>query len=582
MARDLDDGAGGHVFSTNSGTGTTLDGKTDFPFAGCGLSLLRSHVVPANTASATDTPGTYESSIMQLAQARGARVWSTQWTPATGFKNTNDLYDSLPITNPVNGGSYLGSGNNVANLNYASQLANYVASMKNSYGVNLYALSIQNEPDASVNTYEACQWTGAQFHDFVTNLYSALAAKGVGSTKIILPESESWGSNPGLYTPTLSDPNASATVSIIANHNYVGDNATGDLTAPAALAVPGKTLWETEVSQFGAFDGSITNAVYWAGRIHQFMTAAQANAWHFWWLLGSGPDNETLTDSNGVPAKRMYALGQFAQFVRPNYYRINVGNNTGSAQVSAYKDTLSPAFALVAINSGLTVATQLFVFTNFTAAAVTPWITSGSLSLTNLAVVAVSNGAFAYPLPALSVVTFVGQALNAIPPPLTPVANQSVNAGATLTLTNRAADANVPPLTLTFSLLTGPSNAVLTTLSGTNALFTWRPPVRQANTTNAVSVIVSDNGTPSLSATNTFTVLVNPLAPTIVSSISTSAGQVNLRVNGSPGPDFTLLTSTNLINWQALFKTNPPALPVTLTDTDFSNAARFYRIQLGP
>ncbi len=61
-----------------------------------------------------------------------------------------------------------------------------------SQGINLYAISVQNEPDASVNTYDACQWTGAQIHDFATNLFSALAAKGVGSTKIILPESQNW------------------------------------------------------------------------------------------------------------------------------------------------------------------------------------------------------------------------------------------------------------------------------------------------------------------------------------------------------------------------------------------------------
>jgi len=168
---------------------------------------------------------------MQMAQARGARVWSTPWTPPPGFKSNNGPY----------GGTYLGSGNNPTNLAYASQLANYVASMESSYYINLYALSVQNEPDANVTTYEACVWNGTQIHDFITNLYNALTARGVGSTRIVIPESESWTSNPGLYAPTLGDGGAAADASIIANHNYVANNAVGDTAAPAALSVSGKT-----------------------------------------------------------------------------------------------------------------------------------------------------------------------------------------------------------------------------------------------------------------------------------------------------------------------------------------------------
>jgi len=47
----------------------------------------------------------------------------------------------------------------------------------------------------------------------------------------------------------------------------------------------GKPLWETEVSTFDSYDGSISNALYWAGQIHDFLTVDQVNAWHFWWLM---------------------------------------------------------------------------------------------------------------------------------------------------------------------------------------------------------------------------------------------------------------------------------------------------------
>ena len=560
-------------FSTNSGSGISLDGKTNFLFNGIGLSLLRNHIAYAGSTVPSATPGTVETGIMQMAQARGARVWSSPWTPPPGFKSNGG----------PNGGNYLGSGNNLTNLAYASQLANYVSSMKNNYGINIYALSLQNEPDAAVTTYEACVWTGTQFHDFVTNLYNALVVRGLAGTKIILPESQNWTGNSDLYTPTLNDPAAAAEVSIIANHDYVVDNVSGDTATPAAPSVSGKTVWETEVSQIGgSYDASINNAIYWAGRIHLYMTAAQANAWHYWWLIPLNPDNEGLTDTNGIPAKRMYALGQFSKFVRPNYYRINVANNTGSTLVSAYKDSVSQNFAIVAINSSSSTVTQSFNLANFTATSLTPWVTSSNLSIASQAVVNVTNSAFAYTLPPLSMVTFAGQALNTTGPNSLPIANQSVNAGVQLFATNLVADQNVPPLSLTFSLLNGPVNSTLAPLASTSAVFKWRPLVSQAGTTNSVSIVASDNGTPSLSATNTFNITVNPLTQPTIGAVSISPGQINLPINGPSGPDYTVLTSTNLASWQPLFTTNSPAMPFTLMDTNLNNAARFYRIQIGP
>jgi len=456
--------------------------------------------------------------------------------------------------------------------------------------VRIYAISVQNEPDASVTNYEACQWSGQQIHDFVTNLHNALVSKGVGSTKIIIPESENWSSKPGLFTPTLNDPNSAAAVSIIANHDYVANNQVGDLTIPAQLSTSTNASWETEVSQIGgSFDGSITNATYWAWRIHLYMTVAQANAWHYWWLipLPSNTDNEGLTDTSGNPAKRMYALGQWSRFVRPGYYRIDAAN-TGSAYISAFKETNADNFAIVAVNTSAgTTINQTFNLSNFPGvSAVTPWITSATLSLSNQTPVAVNGSSFSYILPAESVVTFVGQAVNVsnTPPTLTPVSDQTINAGMTLLVTNLARDTDSPPQSLTFSLPNGPAGATLTALNVTNALFSWRPLVSQASTTNTVEVVVTDNGSPHLSATNNFTVTVNPLTNPVVGSVTVSGGQVNLPVSGPQGPDYTLLTTTNLAGgWQAVYTISSTNSSVTqMMDTNGTDPTRYYRLELGP
>jgi hypothetical protein len=164
------------------------------------------------------------------------------------------------------------------------------------------------------------------------------------------------------------------------------------------------------------------------------------------------------------------------------------------------------------------------------------------------------------------------------PPPNT---NFLVNPGATLLLTNSANDSDQPPPTLTFSLLAGETNA---SLDATSGLFTWRPLVSQANTTNYFKVAVSDDGVPPLNATNSFLVIVNPLAPALVSSARLVNGHFELTFGGSQGPDYAIQTSTDLTHWITVFRTNSPAMPFQYVDPGFtaSNRDLFYRIVAGP
>jgi hypothetical protein len=164
------------------------------------------------------------------------------------------------------------------------------------------------------------------------------------------------------------------------------------------------------------------------------------------------------------------------------------------------------------------------------------------------------------------------------PPVLISMPTQFVNAGITLTLTNVATDTDAPTQTLQFSLLSAPANAALNTNTG---VFTWRAPVALANTTNATAVKVTDNGTPPMSATNNFNVIVNPLVRPTLTVLNVTNGILTARIIGANGPDYAIQTSSNLANWTVLFTSNSPALPFDWTDTN-SSPGRFYRALLGP
>lgn len=169
------------------------------------------------------------------------------------------------------------------------------------------------------------------------------------------------------------------------------------------------------------------------------------------------------------------------------------------------------------------------------------------------------------------------------PPVLAPIGNQTVNVGQTVAFTASATDTNQPMPILTFSLLSGPTNATLAQTDNNDANFRWQPGVANANTTNWISLKVADNGTPVLSATQTFSVTVNPLTLPTLSSVTFGNGQLTFQVNGQMGPDYAVETSTNLLDWNTLFTTNSPLMPFIWTDTSAAAMpVQFYRVKAGP
>jgi hypothetical protein len=164
-------------------------------------------------------------------------------------------------------------------------------------------------------------------------------------------------------------------------------------------------------------------------------------------------------------------------------------------------------------------------------------------------------------------------------PTLAPIGSQTVNVGQTVAFTANATDTNQPPQTQTFALLVGATNATLNSSSGA---FSFRPLVTQANSSNHFALKVSDNGTPSLSATQSFAVVVNPLTAPGLSNVSFAGGQLGFSISGQSGPDYAVETSTNLTQWSTTFITNSPALPFNWTDTNIAAPQRFFRVKLGP
>ncbi|MDB6124366.1 MAG: hypothetical protein JWQ71_3359, partial [Pedosphaera sp.] len=101
-------------------------------------------------------------------------------------------------------------------------------------------------------------------------------------------------------------------------------------------------------------------------------------------------------------------------------------------------------------------------------------------------------------------------------PALAAISNQSINEGSLLTMTNIATDVDIPAQALTFSLDVGAPIGV--GINATNGIFTWLPTEAQGPGSYNITVRVTDNGSPNLSDTKTFSITVNEvnIAPVLL------------------------------------------------------------------
>jgi beta-galactosidase len=253
---------------------------------------------------------------------------------------------------------------------------------------------------------------------------------------------------------------------------------------------------------------------------------------------------------------RANAAGTTVTGTAPKWVRLTRTNNTFQAYSSANGTTWT------AIGSAST-------FTSMAAGAyVGLVVSSGDNGFLNTSAIDNVSSSF---LPANS-----GPALGAIP-------NQTVNVGQTVVANASATNSASPPPVLTFSLLNAPASATILKNNSNNAVLNWRPLVSDANTTNVIKLKVADNAVPSLGATQSVQVVVNPLTLPVLGAPQLNNGQFSLSVTGQVGPDYAVQVSSNLIDWTTVWTTNSPTIPFTLLDTNAGlYPEHFYRLEVGP
>ena len=221
---------------------------------------------------------------------------------------------------------------------YADHINSFIHFMTTE-GVNVYAISPQNEPDYEVN-YESCDWSSTAMRDFIKE-------QGGSNIKTKIAAPECFQFDQAYTRALLTDDDAVQNFEIVAGHIYGGG------LEPFPLAEEkGKEIWMTEhlynlnTGQSGAIpweqrsdEDKWDETIQMLSDIHEALTYN----WHayIWWytkryysFLGDGTEG---TSTNTL-LKRGYAYSHYSRFIRPGYQRVETQfTSPRDLKVTAYQ-----------------------------------------------------------------------------------------------------------------------------------------------------------------------------------------------------------------------------------------------------
>jgi O-glycosyl hydrolase len=283
-----------------------------------GLSIFRVRLA----SDSTEWPLILES--VKEAQKYGVKILASPWSPPAKLKSNNSVI-----------GGYLLPENYETFKNYINSFVAYMAANK----VDIYAISIQNEPDIQVS-YESCNWTSFTMINFLKN-YGHL----IEGTKIAAPESFNF--NKDFTNALLNDVDAGKNLDIVAGHIYGSGLGTFPLGEQK-----GKEIWMTEylLNLNTGNSGSPAWTSYdkskiWDESLEMLHTIHEAmtynwNAYIWWYLqryysfIGDGEQGTT----NGGILKRGYAFSHFSKYVRQGFVRVNSSTSKSTGlEITAYE-----------------------------------------------------------------------------------------------------------------------------------------------------------------------------------------------------------------------------------------------------
>lgn len=286
--------------------------------------------------------------LKALRQAGVQTFISSVWSPAPWMKWNNRIDNGTQQNSaPAYNRTPTAANNQLKTENYeefAESCVAYCRIFKREIGVDLYGLSIQNEPRFS-QSYQSCVYDGEALRDLIKVVGRRFKKEGI-TTKLFLPEDVGWLDGvKNMTLPTLGDPEARQYVGMVATHGYALDGispASTDATTWQTMYGWGQPhnlpLWMTETS---GFKNNNDGAIALAKAMYTALRFGNVSAWVFWTLSTGTLDEYSLMNSEGEKSIRYHVSKHFYRYVRPGAVRVEANTtDTDLLPLAFVKDGL--------------------------------------------------------------------------------------------------------------------------------------------------------------------------------------------------------------------------------------------------
>ena len=236
---------------------------------------------------------------------------------------------------------------------FAEYCVAYIKILKRETGIDLYAISLQNEPRFS-QFYSSCVYSFESMRDVIKVVSARFREEGI-TTKIMAPEDVQsiWHIRQYLDA-IIDDPEANKAVDIFAIHNYQNDGINPSDEGPMSWQETfqrandnDKVVWMSETS---GFDPSrIKGGIDLAKSMYNAIHFGQASAWVYW-QMSEGNDNGLIFD--GKPTYLYYVSQQFYKHVQIDYKRVQVNESEEKLLTLGFVGPNENKKTVILINTG--------------------------------------------------------------------------------------------------------------------------------------------------------------------------------------------------------------------------------------
>lgn len=259
-------------------------------------------------------------SVILQEKANGVTVFiATPWSPPGWMKVSGSINGGDPSTNVLRSDMY---------NTYADYLVEFAKQFKSQIGIDLYAISMQNEPRFD-EPYPSCIYTPAQMRDLIKLVGPKLKTAGLKTTILCAEDMGSYAINTPWIQTILGDTVARKYVGVWAVHGYIdgvsadGGSAPGWSSLASYVAQYNLPLWMTETS---GYYNNWTDAMKLGQAIHLALRYGKISAW-FWWRTVIATSEASYWEDEALvigstPNKTYYASKNYYKYIRPGAKQI--------------------------------------------------------------------------------------------------------------------------------------------------------------------------------------------------------------------------------------------------------------------